>query len=162
MRLAAPGVNIAPATAPDGTIYTVSFAHFDNMVAYLIAVNPDLTLKWAASLQHHLTDGCGGLLPIAGAGITDLPNSCRYGTTVGVDPTTNAFGSGLVFEQASSSPGAPPDGSVIVGALDNYNFDRGHLFHFDAQGTKRFLPRNTNGSGSTRIASNCQTKRRGF
>jgi hypothetical protein len=129
-----PGVNVAPAVAPDGTIYTVSVADFDNMAAYLVAVNPDLTLKWAASLQNRLTDGCGVLLPIAGPGVTDLPNSCRYGTTVGVDPTTNAKGSGIVSDQASSSPTVLPDGSVIFAATDNYNYGRGHLFHFDAQG----------------------------
>jgi hypothetical protein len=129
-----PGVNVGPAVAPDGTIYTVSVAHFDNMVAYLVAVNPDLTPKWASTLQNRLTDGCGVLLPIAGQGVTDLPNSCRFGTTVGVDPTTNAKGSGIVPDIASSSPTVLPDGSVIFGATDNYNYGRGHLFHFDAQG----------------------------
>ena len=129
-----PAVNVGPAVAPDGTIYTVLVAHFDNMVAYLVAVNPDLTPKWASTLQNRLTDGCGVLLPIAGPGVTDLPNSCRFGTTVGVDPTTNAKGSGIVPDIASSSPTVLPDGSVIFGATDNYNYGRGHLFHFGAQG----------------------------
>lgn len=129
-----PSLNIAPAIGLDGTIYTASSAHFDSMVAYLIAVNPDLTPKWAASLQNRLTDGCGVLLPIAGPGVTDLPNSCRYGTAVGIDPTTNTYGSGWLTDQASSSPVVLPDGSVIFGAMDNFNFNRGHLFHFDAQG----------------------------
>jgi hypothetical protein len=129
-----PPVNVAPAAAPDGTIYTISFAHFDNLVVYLVAVNPDLTLKWAASLQNRLTDGCGVLLPIAAPGVTDLPSSCRYGTTVGVDPATNANGSGGVLDATSSSPTVLPDGSVIFSALDNYNYSRGHLFHFDDQG----------------------------
>jgi len=53
---------------------------------------------------------------------------------VGVDPTTNARGSGIVSDQASSSPTVLPDGSVIFAAIDNYNYRRGHLFHFDAQG----------------------------
>jgi hypothetical protein len=129
-----PGLNIAPAVAADGTIYTVSRAHFDAMVAYLVAVNPDLTVKWVASLQNRLNDGCGVLLPIAGAGVTDLPNSCAHGTKVGVDPTTNAPGSAVMTDEASSSPTVLPDGSVVFGAVDNYNFSRGHLFHFDAQG----------------------------
>ena len=129
-----PGVNVAPAIAPDGTIYTVSLAHFDSMVAYLVAVNPDLTPKWASTLQNRLSDGCGTLLPIAPKGVTDEPNSCRYGTTPGVDPTTNANGSGFVPDSASSTPTVLPDGSVIFGAVDNYNYSRGHLFHFDAQG----------------------------
>jgi hypothetical protein len=97
-------------------------------------VNPDLTVKWVASLQNRLNDGCGVLLPIAGAGVTDLPNSCAHGTKLGVDPTTNAPGSAVMTDEASSSPTALTDSSVVFGALDNYNFFRGHLFHFDAQG----------------------------
>lgn len=129
-----PGLNVAPAVAPDGTIYTASIAHFDSMVVYLVAVNPDLTPKWASSLQNRLTDGCGTLLPIADPGVTDEPNSCRNGTTPGVDPTTNANGSATVTDFASSAPTVLPDGSVLYGTTDNYNYSRGHLFHFDAQG----------------------------
>jgi hypothetical protein len=129
-----PGINIGPAVAPDGTIYTVSVAHFDHQVAYLIAVNPDLTPKWASSLQYRLNDGCGVLLPIAPQGVNNLPNSCRFGTRVGVDPTTNALGSGTISDDASSTPTVLPDGSVLFGATDNYNYSRGHMFHFDAQG----------------------------
>ena len=119
--------------APDGTIYTISVAHFDNMVAYLVAVNPDLTPKWASTLQSRLTDGCGVLLPIARRGVTNLPNSCRFGTRVGVDPTTNAKGSGTVFDYSTSSPTVLPDGSVIFAATGTYDYGRGHLFHFDAR-----------------------------
>jgi hypothetical protein len=126
-----PGVNIAPAIGPDGTVYTASVAHFDSMVSYLIAVNPDLTPKWAASMQNLLNDGCGVLLPIS----SPVANSCAAGTTVGVDPTTNAPGSGEISDLASSSPTVLPDGSVVFGVLDNYNFSRGHLFHFGATGT---------------------------
>jgi len=125
-----PGVNLAPAVASDGTIYTGSVAHFDNMVSYLVAVNPDLTPKWASSLQLRLNDGCGVLLPIG----SPVANSCAAGTTVGVDPTTNAPGSGEISDLASSSPTVLPDGSVVLGVVDNYNFSRGHLFHFDAAG----------------------------
>jgi len=32
-----PGVNVAPAIAPDGTIYTISRGHFDPLVGYLVA-----------------------------------------------------------------------------------------------------------------------------
>jgi|HubBroStandDraft_6_1064221.scaffolds.fasta_scaffold19213_2 hypothetical protein len=129
-----PGVNIAPAIAANGTIYTASRAHFDSMATYLIAVNPDLSPAWQASLQNRLTDGCGVLLPIAAAGVTNEPNSCLNGTTVGVDPTTNAAGSGVIIDLASSSPTVLPDGSVVFGAIDNYNYSRGHLFRFDSQG----------------------------
>jgi hypothetical protein len=129
-----PGVNVAPAVAPDGTIYTVSVAHFDSQVAYLVAVNSNLTPRWASSLQYRLTDGCGVLLPIAPRGVNNEPNSCRFGTRVGVDPTTNAPGSGTVIDQASATPTILPDGSVLFGATDHYNYSRGHLFHFDSQG----------------------------
>lgn len=127
-----PGVNIAPAVAPDGTIYTASRAHFDSMQAYLVAVNSDLTPKWAASLQLLLNDGCGTIVPIGPTNTT--PNACRVGANAGVDPTTNAKGSGSIFDQGSSSPTVLPDGSIVFGALTNYNAFRGHLFHFDSSG----------------------------
>ena len=129
-----PPLNLAPAIAPDGTVYTASIGHFDSYESYIIAVNPDLTPKWDSPMQNILTDGCGVILPIAPKGVTNLPNSCRYGTAVGVDPTTNAKGTVNLSDLASSTPVALPDGSVVLGALDNYNFGRGHLVHFDAQG----------------------------
>lgn len=127
-----PGINVAPAIAPDGTIYIVSRAHFSSLVGYLVAVNPDLTPKWQASLQNLLSDGCGVLIPIANN--LNSPNTCRPGTTPGVDPTTNAPGSGQVTDQASSSPTVLPDGSILFGAITRYNAVRGHSFKFDAQG----------------------------
>lgn len=129
-----PPINATPAVGTDGTIFTASVAHFDSQVGYLIAVNPDLTLKWAASTQNRLADGCGVLLPIAAQGVTNQANSCRFGTTVGVDPTTNAPGSAVLTDQSSSSPTALPDGSVVYGVLDNYDYSRGHLLHFDGSG----------------------------
>jgi outer membrane protein assembly factor BamB len=123
---------MAPAVAPDGTIYTASRAHFDHRVTYLVAVNPDLSLKWAASLQNLLSDGCGVIVPIGPTNST--PNACRVGTTPGVDPTTNAKGSALIDDQGSSSPTLLPDGSILVPALTSYNGARGHLFKFDASG----------------------------
>jgi hypothetical protein len=129
-----PPLNLAPAIGPDGTVYTASMAHFDNVTTYLVAVNPDLTPKWDSSMQNRLADGCGVLLPIAPQGVTNLPNSCSFGATVGVDPTTNAKGSGYLSDQASSTPTVLPDGSIVLGVTDDYNFGRGHLMHFDAQG----------------------------
>jgi hypothetical protein len=129
-----PPINLAPAIGADGTIFTASVANFDSQVTYLIAVNPDLSWKWSSSMQYRLTDGCGLILPIAAQGVTTEANSCAFGTTVGVDPTTNAPGSATLLDLASSSPTVLPDGSVVLGATDNYNFSRGHLFHFDALG----------------------------
>jgi len=127
-------LNVAPAVAPDGTIYTVSMAHFDNAQAYLVAVNPDLTPKWVSSMQNRLTDGCGVTLPIAPKGVYNLQSSCRFGVTVGIDPTTNANGNGVPSDLSSSTPTVLPDGSVLFGATSNYAYSRGHALHFDAQG----------------------------
>ena len=129
-----PAVNLAPAIAPDGTIYTISRGHFDPLVGYLVAVNPDLTPKWQASLQNRFHDGCGVLIPIATAADPNQPNACRVGTTLGVDPTTNAPGSGEVIDLASSTPTVLPDGSVLFGAITTYNALRGHLMKFSASG----------------------------
>jgi hypothetical protein len=129
-----PGINIAPAVGTDGTIYTASRAQFDGMQAYLIAVKPDFSgPKWAASLQNLLNDGCGVIVPIGPTNTT--PNACRVGATAGVDPATNAPGSGVIIDQASSSPVALPDGSVIFGAQTNYNAFRGHMFKFSSTGS---------------------------
>jgi hypothetical protein len=127
-----PGVNVAPAVAADGTIFTVSRAHFDPLVGFVVAVNPDLTPKWQASLQRRLNNGCGVLVPIATDTVT--PNTCRPGTTVGVDPTTNDLVSGQVIDQSSSTPTALPDGGVLYGAWAQFNAERGFLFKFDAAG----------------------------
>jgi hypothetical protein len=142
-----PGVNIAPAVSADGsTIYTASVAHFDNMVAYLVAVNAaDLSPKWAASFQTILNDGCGVILTIGPT--NSSPNACRVGANLGVDPTTNAMGSGTIADVASSSPTVLPDGSVVFGATDNYSFGRGHLLHFSATG--QFINAYTFGWDST-------------
>jgi hypothetical protein len=127
-----PGVNVAPAVAADGTIYTVSRAHFDALVGFVVAVNPDLTPKWDASLQRRLNNGCGVLIPIATDTVT--PNSCRPGTTPGVDPTTNDLGTGMIIDDSSSSPTALPDGGVLYGTWAQSNAQRGFLMKFDAAG----------------------------
>src|SRR5262245_26676819 len=131
-----PGINVAPAVAPDGTIYTISRTHFATRYGFLVAINPDLTPKWAASLRDHLNDGCGvpvsqgGQLPPNGA-----PGGCRIGAHLGVDPGTNEPGPGRVIDDSTSSPVVAPDGSVFYGALTVYNYLQGHLMHFDANGT---------------------------
>ena len=130
-----PGVNITPAIAPDGTIYSVTVAHnpFASRYAYIVAFNPDLSVKWTASLRDRLNDGCGGLVPIATSN-TPQANSCRFGANFGVDPATNQKPAGRVIDQSSSSPVVTPDGGVIYGAYTRYNFARGHMFRFDATG----------------------------
>ena len=123
-----PGINVAPAIASDGTIYTVSRGHFVTRYNYLIAVNPNLTLKWNASLRDHLSDGCGVLLPIGG------PGGCRTGAHVGVDPEVNDSGPGRVLDDGSSSPTIAPDGSIIYGSYTRYNWAQGHLMKFSSTG----------------------------
>ncbi|MFY9550184.1 MAG: hypothetical protein WAU32_03470, partial [Thermoanaerobaculia bacterium] len=71
-----PGLNVVPGIAPDGTIYTVSRAHFNERYGYLVAVRSDLTAAWAASLRGVLADGCDVTIPPSGT-----PGGCRGGAT---------------------------------------------------------------------------------
>ena len=124
-----PGINVIPAIAPDGTVYTVSRAHYNDHYGYLVAVRPDLTPAWSASLRGILKDGCGVGLPPNGT-----PGGCRGSSTRGVDPATNDFPAGRVSDQSSASPAVLPDGSVLYGAFTSYNYLRGHLFKFGPDG----------------------------
>ncbi len=125
-----PGVNVGPAVGGDGTIYTVSRAHFAARHGFVVAVNRDLTPRWAASLRDHLHDGCGSpILPPDGA-----PGGCRIGANPGVDPRTNELPAGAVIDLSSSTPVVTPDGSVLYGAFTAYNAFRGHLFKFGHDG----------------------------
>ncbi len=123
------GLNVAPAIATDGTIYSVSRAHLRSRYSYLLAVNPDLTPKWQASLRGHLDDGCGVVLPNDNGVI-----GCRTGSPKGVDPATNESPAGRVIDQTSSSPTVAPDGSILYGSYSRYNFARGHLWKFSPTG----------------------------
>lgn len=123
------GLNVTPAVAPDGTVYTVSRAHFNSRWGYLVAVNPDLTPKWSASLRNRFNDGCNVLLPPNGQ-----PGGCRNGTATGVDPTDNQPGSGAINDNATSSPVVAPDGTVYYGAFTRYNYAQGHMMRFSAAG----------------------------
>jgi hypothetical protein len=98
-----------------------------------VAFNADLSLKWTASLRDRLHDGCGVIVPIAPTS-TPAANSCRNGANFGVDPLTNELPAGRVIDQSSSSPVVSPDGGVIYGAYTVYNFARGHMFRFEANG----------------------------
>jgi len=125
-----PGVNIAPAIGPDGTIYLLSRTHFNSYWSWLVAVNPNLTPKWDRSLRLRFNDGCNVFLPPNG---TD--GGCPAGTTTGVDPYVNEDGSGRVIDNSTASPVVAPDGSIIYGSYTFYNLDQGHLMHFGADGT---------------------------
>jgi hypothetical protein len=124
-----PGINVAPAIAPDGTIYDLSRAQSTDRWGYLIAVNADLTSKWVASLRNHFTDGCNVELPADGTA-----GGCRAGAATGVDPAENQSGSGRVFDDSTASPTVAPDSSVLYGAFTRYNYAQGHLMRFDNAG----------------------------
>ncbi|HEX3554478.1 MAG TPA: hypothetical protein VIA62_14740 [Thermoanaerobaculia bacterium] len=124
-----PGNNVAPAVAPDGTIYVVSVAHLWSRHAYLIAANSNLTPKWKASLRDRFNDGCNVLLPPNGQ-----PDGCRTGSHTGVDPAQNRPGAGRVIDDSTSSPVVAPDGSVFYGAYTRYNYAQGHMMKFSSNG----------------------------
>lgn len=123
------GVNVAPAVGGDGTIYTVSRAHLNSRWGWLVAVNADLSPKWAASLRNRFNDGCNVLIPPNGA-----PGGCRAGATTGVDPADNQPGSGAVNDNSTSSPVVAPDGTIYYGAYSRYNHSQGHMMRFSAAG----------------------------
>lgn len=124
-----PGLNVAPAVGADGTVYTVSRTHFNLKWAWLVAVNNDLTPKWAASLRNRLHDGCNVLLPANGE-----RGGCRGGAITGVDPADNQPGSGGVNDNSTSSPIVAPDNTIYYGTYTRYNNAEGHLMRFDATG----------------------------
>jgi len=127
-------LNRAPAIAPDGTIYTVSRNHFVSRYNYLIAVNPNLTGKWAASFRGRLHDGCGVSFPIGNPGGANANGGCSAGATFGVDPEVNTTPPARVLDDSSASPTIAPDGSIFYGAYTRYNFAQGHMLHFSANG----------------------------
>jgi len=125
------GVNVAPAIAPDGTIYTVGRVDNSPRYGWVIAVNPDLTRKWDKSMRDLFNDGCGRLIPIQSAPGIPEKGKCNFGAHIGVDPTTNRPGDGNVLDQSSSSPTVLPDGNVLYGSYTRYNILRGHLIKFN-------------------------------
>jgi hypothetical protein len=130
-----PGLNIAPAVAPDGTIYVATRAHLLSRETWLLAINPNLTQKWIRSMRARFNDGCGvplsagGQLPPNGA-----PGGCRAGALYGVDPATNTAGGARILDDSSATPVVAPDGSIIFGAYTRYNYAQGHMLHFAANG----------------------------
>jgi len=128
------GVNVAPAIALDGTIYTVARVDNSSRYGWVIAVNPDLTRKWHTSMRNLFRDGCGVTIPIA-TSPTPTKGTCRFGAVTtanfGVDPTTNRPGDGNVLDQSSSAPTVLPDGNVLYGSYTRYNAARGHLIKFN-------------------------------
>jgi len=128
-----PGINVAPAIGPDGTVFTVSRAHFTSQDSFVVALNPNLSTKWVTSLRGLLTDACGVNVPTDGDP-DNAPFDCRPGAPAGVDRNTGELPAGRIIDQSSSSPVALPDGGVAYGAYTSYNGVRGHLMKLDAAG----------------------------
>jgi hypothetical protein len=135
-----PGINVAPAVGADGTIFTVASPYYAPNAGVLLAVNPNLTPKWSATLEEIFDDGCGVLVPADAQPNGGLPdggtsyNHCLVGAPHGVDPQTGQPPSAMLSDQSTSSPVVLPDGSVLYGGLNYYNTYRGHLVKFDATG----------------------------
>jgi len=128
-------LNIAPAIAPDGTVYSITRAHFVSRYPFLVAVNPDLTRKWVSSLREHFHDGCG--VPVSAGGIlppNGAPGGCREGANLGVDPATNAPGGGRVLDDSSSSPLLARTAPSSTDLIPAYNYAQGHMMKFDGNG----------------------------
>jgi outer membrane protein assembly factor BamB len=128
-----PGINTTPAIGSDGAIFVATRAHGNERYAYLAALAPDLSLRWATSLRDYLHDGCGVTTASDGTD-TDHTFDCRAGTPMGLERTTGVLPAGAVDDQSSSSPVALPDGGVVYGAFTGYNGARGHLFKLDRTG----------------------------
>lgn len=125
-----PPVNTAPAIGPDGTIYDISRASLDDYYGYVIAINPNLTAKWASSMRGHFHDGCGTpFLPANG-----LPGGCTAGSPTGVSPPDGLPGSGRVLDDSSGAPVLAPDGSVYYGSYTRYNYAQGHMMRWSSTG----------------------------
>jgi len=78
-----PGLNIAPAIGPDGTLYTASRAHMDGTQTYLVSLNSQtMTANWAASLS---ASGIAAVVDEASSSPTVLPDgSVLYGVLSGL------------------------------------------------------------------------------
>ena len=124
-----PTANMTPAVGLDGTVFTYAKANFSARYSYVLALNNDLTSKWAASLRDVLNDGCGVLVPMDGS-----LDACRIGAPIGIEPSTGMRPAGFISDKSSSTPVALPDGGVLIGAETTYNGDRGHTFKFDHDG----------------------------
>lgn len=132
-----PPLNVTPAIRDDGTVVTISRAHFEDRYTYVVAVDSDLRPVWTTSLRGHLNDGCGVFVPIdAPADTTDpiLLTHCREGARFGVELATNLPPAAGALDIVSSSPVILPDGGVLYGAFTDYNDFRSKLFKFDRHG----------------------------
>ena len=98
---------------------------------YLVAVHPDLTPAWSASLRGILNDGCG-VLRADRRHEPRLPHG-RARRRRSRRPTTSP--PGRVRDAGTVLPGRPARrNGAHRDARRRYNYARGHLFKFNAQG----------------------------
>jgi hypothetical protein len=83
-----PGINVAPAIAADGTLYTSSRGHLSAIASYLISVNTQtMSANWVTTLS---SGGAGTIVDEASSSPTALPDgSVAYGVLIDQN-----FGSG--------------------------------------------------------------------
>lgn len=103
-----PGVNVTPAIGRDATIFTVSRAHGGraNDYAYVIALRPDLSLKWATSPRRcrRRTPRCPSMAAGASMPRTTARSTCS--ATERPDKT-GACPSRLRFSKTASTAPTP-------------------------------------------------------
>jgi hypothetical protein len=120
-----PPLDATPAVAKDGTIFAVTRSHAAPNYSYVVAIRPNLTLDWAASLRDRGLDGCGS---------PNVSIPCTPWAAPGVDRATNLPVAAQASDASSSAPVALPDGGVAYGGLTINNGGRGHLLKFDRDG----------------------------
>jgi hypothetical protein len=120
-----PALDATPSVSKHGTIFAVTRAHGARNYSYLVAIRPNLTLDWAASLRDRGIDGCGS---------PNISIPCTPWALPGVDIGTNLPTAAQASDSSSSAPVALPDGGVVYGGLVENNGSRGHLFKFDRDG----------------------------
>jgi hypothetical protein len=126
-----PGMGVTPAIGEDGTIFTATRADALNTYSYMIALHPDLSLRWATSLRGLVNDGCGVEI------VEPFWNTqfiCPGGMPFGIDGETGLPPAQAVDDASSGAPVALPDGGVVFGATRDYDAFRGILLKFDRHG----------------------------
>ena len=127
--------NIAPAIAPDGTIYTIAKAHLVTRYNYLVAVNSNMTGKWAASFRNRLNDGCGVSFPIGNPGGAGANGGCssRSAPSALIRQPTNRLRRACWMIRHPRRRSLPM-AAFSMALTPPYNWAQGHMLHFSANG----------------------------
>jgi hypothetical protein len=142
-----PPLDATPAVAKDGTIFAVTRSHAAPNYSYVVAIRPNLTLDWAASLRDRGLDGCGS---------PNVSLPCPPWAAPGVDRATNLPVAAQASDASSSAPVALPDGGVAYAASRSTTAAAATCSSSTA--TARSRARSTS-AGTTRRASTATTAR---